>query len=117
MRGMGIPMEPGMIGFRCNYATLSPEGLVTDRRAGRIHDTAVLSRAVQDGVDLSEFGVEFVYRSGGAGTGQPLPSKERGSATVSPQTIRKKMAWHPSRSSRSRTANRTKRLRRSAMSS
>jgi 2,3-bisphosphoglycerate-independent phosphoglycerate mutase len=62
--GSGIRMEPGMIGFRCNYATLSPEGVVIDRRAGRIHDTADLSQAVQDGVDLSEFGVEFVFRSG-----------------------------------------------------
>ena len=62
--GTGIKMEPGMIGFRCNYATLSKEGNVTDRRAGRIHDTATLSAAIQDGVDLSEFGVEFTFRSG-----------------------------------------------------
>ena len=62
--GTGIHMEPGMIGFRCNYATISPQGLVTDRRAGRIHDTAALSKAIQDGVDLSKFGVEFVFRSG-----------------------------------------------------
>jgi 2,3-bisphosphoglycerate-independent phosphoglycerate mutase len=62
--GTGIKMEPGMIGFRCNYATLSKEGVITDRRAGRIHDTATLSAAIQDGVDLSEFGVEFTFRSG-----------------------------------------------------
>jgi len=62
--GTGIKMEPGMIGFRCNYATLSKEGIITDRRAGRIHDTATLSAAIQDGVDLSEFGVEFTFRSG-----------------------------------------------------
>ena len=62
--GSGIHMEPGMIGFRCNYATVSPDGLVTDRRAGRIHDTTTLSQAIQDGVDLSKFGVEFVFRSG-----------------------------------------------------
>ncbi|MCK9579972.1 MAG: 2,3-bisphosphoglycerate-independent phosphoglycerate mutase [Methanoregula sp.] len=62
--GTGIHMEPGMIGFRCNYATVNPQGLVTDRRAGRIHDTAALSQAIQEGVDLSRFGVEFVFRSG-----------------------------------------------------
>ena len=62
--GSGIRMEPGMIGFRCNYATVSPDGLVTDRRAGRIHDTSVLSQAVQDGVDLSKSGIECVFRSG-----------------------------------------------------
>lgn len=62
--GTGIRMEAGMIGFRCNYATLSPEGLVKDRRAGRINDTAALSEAIQENVDLSKFGVEFTFRSG-----------------------------------------------------
>jgi 2,3-bisphosphoglycerate-independent phosphoglycerate mutase len=62
--GTGIHMEPGMIGFRCNYATLSREGIITDRRAGRIHDTAALSSALAESVDLSKFGVEFAFRSG-----------------------------------------------------
>jgi 2,3-bisphosphoglycerate-independent phosphoglycerate mutase len=62
--GTGIHMEPGMIGFRCNYATISKDGIITDRRAGRIHDTTDLSAAIQDGVDLSKFGVEFIFRSG-----------------------------------------------------
>jgi 2,3-bisphosphoglycerate-independent phosphoglycerate mutase len=62
--GTGISMEPGMIGFRCNYATVSPDGIITDRRAGRIHDTTSLSTAVQEGVDLSKYGVAFTFRSG-----------------------------------------------------
>ena len=62
--GTGILMEPGMIGFRCNYATLDHAGKVIDRRAGRIHDTADLTRAVMDGVDLSAFGIEVLFRSG-----------------------------------------------------
>jgi 2,3-bisphosphoglycerate-independent phosphoglycerate mutase len=62
--GTGIDMKPGMIGFRCNYATINPQGLIVDRRAGRIHDTADLSKAIQDGVDLSKFGVDFVFLSG-----------------------------------------------------
>jgi 2,3-bisphosphoglycerate-independent phosphoglycerate mutase len=62
--GTGIHMEPGMIGFRCNYATISPAGLVIDRRAGRIHDTAALSAVIQEGVDLAGSGVEFTFRSG-----------------------------------------------------
>jgi 2,3-bisphosphoglycerate-independent phosphoglycerate mutase len=62
--GTGIQMEPGMIGFRCNYATLDTAGRVSDRRAGRIHDTANLTRAVCEGVDLSEYGIEIVFRSG-----------------------------------------------------
>src|SRR4030042_5215612 len=62
--GTGITMEPGMIGFRCNYATVSPEGIIKDRRAGRIHDTTALSMAIQEGVDLSKSGVTCVFRSG-----------------------------------------------------
>ena len=95
--GSGIHMEPGMIGFRCNYATVSPEGLVTDRRAGRIHDTAVLSQAIQDGVDLSKFGVEFVFRSGaghraalalkGEGIGHCVSSNDPKKDHVAPLTI------------------------------
>ena len=95
--GSGIHMEPGMIGFRCNYATLSPEGLVTDRRAGRIHDTAALSKAIQDGVDLSKFGVEFVFRSGaghraalalkGEGLGHCVSSNDPKKDHVAPLTI------------------------------
>jgi len=62
--GCGIHMEEGMIGFRANYATIDDEGIVTDRRAGRISDTGALSRAIEEGVDLSSFGVEFIFRSG-----------------------------------------------------
>jgi len=62
--GCGIHMEPGMIGFRCNYATLDDQGRVVDRRAGRIHGTERLSQAIQEGVDLSPLGVEFFFRSG-----------------------------------------------------
>lgn len=62
--GTGIQMEPGMIGFRCNYATLDDGGRVIDRRAGRIHQTGNLSRAILDTVDLSDLGVTFDLRSG-----------------------------------------------------
>jgi len=95
--GSGIHMEPGMIGFRCNYATVSADGLVTDRRAGRIHDTAALSQAIQDGVDLSRFGVEFVFRSGaghraalalkGEGLGHCVSSNDPKKDHVAPLTI------------------------------
>ncbi|HUH78375.1 MAG TPA: 2,3-bisphosphoglycerate-independent phosphoglycerate mutase [Methanoregula sp.] len=95
--GTGIHMEPGMIGFRCNYATVSREGLVTDRRAGRIHDTAALSSAIQDGVDLSKFGVGFIYRSGaghraalalkGPGLGHCVSSNDPKKEGVAPLTI------------------------------
>jgi 2,3-bisphosphoglycerate-independent phosphoglycerate mutase len=62
--GTGIRMEPGMIGFRCNYATIDEKGHVIDRRAGRIHQTEDLSLAIREGVDLSESGIDFDFRSG-----------------------------------------------------
>jgi 2,3-bisphosphoglycerate-independent phosphoglycerate mutase len=61
--GSGIHMEPGMIGFRCNFATLA-DGKVVDRRAGRIHQTEALCQAIQEGVDLSLYNVKFVFRPG-----------------------------------------------------
>ncbi|MFA4860444.1 2,3-bisphosphoglycerate-independent phosphoglycerate mutase [Methanoregula sp.] len=95
--GSGIHMEPGMIGFRCNYATVSKEGLILDRRAGRIHDTAALSAAIQEGVDLSKFGVEFTFRSGaghraalalkGEGLGHCVSSNDPKKEGVAPLTI------------------------------
>lgn len=75
--GTGIRMEPGMIGFRCNFATVSKDGIITDRRAGRIQDTQALSAAIQKEVDLSGFRVEFSFRSG-AGHRAALALKGRG---------------------------------------
>jgi 2,3-bisphosphoglycerate-independent phosphoglycerate mutase len=96
--GTGIHMEPGMIGFRCNYATISPQGLITDRRAGRIHDTESLSKAIQDGVDLSKFGVGFTFRSGaghraalalkGEGLGHCVSSNDPKKEGVAPYTVK-----------------------------
>lgn len=62
--GNGVRMRPGMVGFRANYATLDSDGLVVDRRAGRIHGTEPLSKAIEEGVDLSSFGVTFRFVSG-----------------------------------------------------
>ena len=62
--GTGIRMDPGMIGFRCNFATLDSAGRVVDRRAGRISHTTPLTSAVQAEVDLREYGIEFSLRSG-----------------------------------------------------
>ena len=95
--GTGIHMEPGMIGFRCNYATVSREGIITDRRAGRIHDTTALSRAISEGVDLTKYGVEFAFRSGaghraslalrGGGLGHCVSSNDPKSDGVLPLAI------------------------------
>ncbi len=67
--GAGIDVKPGDIAFRVNFGTVEGEGsvfdkVVVDRRAGRISDTDELVKAVNEGIDLSEFGVEFVFRRG-----------------------------------------------------
>ena len=36
--GVGLDVIPGDIGFRCNFSTSNEEGIITDRRAGRIRD-------------------------------------------------------------------------------
>lgn len=63
--GAGLPMRPGEIALRANFATVQPRdgGLfVTDRRAGRITEgTAELSAAL-DGMDLGD-GISASFRS------------------------------------------------------
>jgi 2,3-bisphosphoglycerate-independent phosphoglycerate mutase len=96
--GTGIHMERGMIGFRCNYATISREGIIADRRAGRIHDTTALSMALTEGVDLSGYGVEFAFRSGaghraalalrGEGLGHCVSSNDPKKDGVFPLTVK-----------------------------
>jgi 2,3-bisphosphoglycerate-independent phosphoglycerate mutase len=96
--GSGIHMEPGMIGFRCNFATMSKDGIITDRRAGRIHDTRALSEAIQKGVDLSGYKAEFSFRSGaghraalalsGKGLGHCVSSNDPKKEGVPPLKVR-----------------------------
>jgi len=93
--GTGITMEPGMIGFRCNYATVDESGQVVDRRAGRIHNTSMLSREVEEKVDLSPFGVDVIFRSG-AGHRAALAFRGAGlGACVSSNDPKKEGAYPP----------------------
>lgn len=36
--GVGLDVMPGDIAFRCNFSTCNEEGIITDRRAGRIRE-------------------------------------------------------------------------------
>ena len=53
--GVGVPLQPGDISLRCNFATLQPENgrlKILDRRAGRINEgTDELATALSD-IDL-----------------------------------------------------------------
>lgn len=67
--GAGIEVKPGDIAFRVNFGTVEGEGsvfdkVVVDRRAGRISETDEFVKAINEGVDLSKFGVEFIFRRG-----------------------------------------------------
>ncbi len=97
--GTGIHMTAGMIGFRCNFATVDADGLVTDRRAGRISGTEPLAEAIRDGVDLSALGVEIRFEAGaghraalalvgGEGLGDKVSSNDPKKEGARPLTIR-----------------------------
>ena len=96
--GTGIHMTAGMIGFRCNFATVDADGLVTDRRAGRISGTEPLAEAIREGVDLSGLGLEFRFEAGaghraalaliGEGLGDKVSSNDPKKEGVQPLTIR-----------------------------
>jgi len=96
--GTGIHMTAGMIGFRCNFATVDANGLVTDRRAGRISATEPLAKAIRDGVNLSGLGLEFRFESGaghraalalvGEGLGDKVSSNDPKKDGVRPLIIR-----------------------------
>ena len=56
--GVGIKVRPGDIAFRGNFATVK-DGIVVDRRAGRIDDTKSLSDAIREQLDLD---CEFLFK-------------------------------------------------------
>ncbi|MEM1583176.1 MAG: 2,3-bisphosphoglycerate-independent phosphoglycerate mutase [Nitrososphaerota archaeon] len=48
--GAGLNLRPGDVAFRCNFATINEEGVVIDRRAGRIstEEARILAEALRD---------------------------------------------------------------------
>ena len=65
--GAGLELKPGDVAFRCNFATVSPDGVVLDRRAGRIstEDARVLAEALRAEAERlgPELGVEIIFVS------------------------------------------------------
>ncbi|HUL61776.1 MAG TPA: 2,3-bisphosphoglycerate-independent phosphoglycerate mutase [Methanocella sp.] len=57
--GVGIDVRGGDIAFRVNFATVE-NGVVTDRRAGRIQDTDALAKAISERVKVP--GVEVIFK-------------------------------------------------------
>jgi 2,3-bisphosphoglycerate-independent phosphoglycerate mutase len=57
--GAGIELQAGDVAFRANFATIDDSGVVTDRRAGRIHETEALSEALQK---IKIKGAMFIFK-------------------------------------------------------
>ncbi len=57
--GIGVPLKEGDIALRCNFATVDDEGIVIDRRAGRISEGNSELAWALNGLDVGE---EFVFR-------------------------------------------------------
>ncbi len=86
--GAGIEVKPGDVAFRVNFGTVEGEGsifdkVVVDRRAGRISDTDELEKAINEGIDLSEFNVEFIFRRGSGHRGALVLRGEKLSDKIS----------------------------------
>ncbi|WP_154663148.1 2,3-bisphosphoglycerate-independent phosphoglycerate mutase [Bacillus massiliigorillae] len=59
--GIGMEIQPGDIVFRCNFATVDDNGIVVDRRAGRIREKTDQIAEVINGMEL-EKGVEVYFK-------------------------------------------------------
>ncbi len=59
--GVGVDVLPGDIAFRCNFSTADEDGIITDRRAGRIREgTEELARSI-NGIDIDQ-DVEVIFK-------------------------------------------------------
>ena len=63
--GAGLKMEDGNVALRCNFATISKDGTIIDRRVGRNLTTEEASRIAQtlnDEVKLTNPPAEFIFK-------------------------------------------------------
>ncbi len=61
--GIKVQLKQGDVAFRANVATVDKEGIIVDRRAGRIDDASELAKAL-DGMEIK--GVKFIVKPGTA---------------------------------------------------
>jgi 2,3-bisphosphoglycerate-independent phosphoglycerate mutase len=59
--GVGLKVLPGDIAFRCNFSTADSEGIITDRRAGRIREGTEEIAAAINGMDIAD-DVEVIFK-------------------------------------------------------
>ncbi|MEM1562305.1 MAG: alkaline phosphatase family protein [Candidatus Bathyarchaeia archaeon] len=64
--GAGLEMADGDLALRCNFATLGPNGVIIDRRAGRnltTEEAFELARTINETVKLESHPAEFAFKS------------------------------------------------------
>lgn len=59
--GVGLNVLPGDIAFRCNFSTADSDGIITDRRAGRIREGTEEIAASINGMKISD-DVEVIFK-------------------------------------------------------
>lgn len=59
--GVGVDVVPGDIAFRCNFSTADPNGVITDRRAGRIREGTDKIAETINSMELED-GVEVIFK-------------------------------------------------------
>jgi 2,3-bisphosphoglycerate-independent phosphoglycerate mutase len=59
--GVGVDVVPGDIAFRCNFSTADPNGVITDRRAGRIREGTDRIAETINSMELED-GVEVIFK-------------------------------------------------------
>ncbi|MBU4535535.1 MAG: 2,3-bisphosphoglycerate-independent phosphoglycerate mutase [Euryarchaeota archaeon] len=61
--GVGLDVMPGDIAFRCNFSTSNEEGIITDRRAGRIREKTDEIASTLNSMQIEGFeDVEIIFK-------------------------------------------------------
>jgi len=83
--GVGVELQPGDVAFRCNFGTVNDEGVVVDRRAGRISSdqAKILAEALNQIKIESVSGVQAIFKHSSEHRGVLILRGEKLSRNVS----------------------------------